>query len=94
MKVCLRASPVLPEAGYLWGGRRRNTEGLSGCSFTHAFTFIYTISESFFSRLSRTMDQIVLFGDSITQQSFSQQKGFGFGAELSDRYARRLDVIK
>ncbi|KAL1588587.1 hypothetical protein WHR41_02380 [Cladosporium halotolerans] len=39
------------------------------------------------------MDQIVLFGDSITQQSFSQQKGFGFGAELSDRYARRLDVI-
>lgn len=41
-----------------------------------------------------TMDQFVLFGDSITQHSFSQQNGFAFGAELSDQYARRLDVIK
>ena len=40
------------------------------------------------------MDQFVLFGDSITQHSFSQQNGFAFGAELSDQYARRLDVIK
>ncbi|KAM0716268.1 hypothetical protein Q7P37_007713 [Cladosporium fusiforme] len=39
------------------------------------------------------MDQFLLFGDSITQHSFSQQKGFAFGAELSDQYARRLDVI-
>ncbi|GAB7327843.1 hypothetical protein MBLNU13_g11634t2 [Cladosporium sp. NU13] len=39
------------------------------------------------------MDQFVLFGDSITQHSFSQQNGFAFGAELSDQYARRLDVI-
>ncbi|GAB7327842.1 hypothetical protein MBLNU13_g11634t1 [Cladosporium sp. NU13] len=30
------------------------------------------------------MDQFVLFGDSITQHSFSQQNGFAFGAELSD----------
>lgn len=41
-----------------------------------------------------TMDQFVLFGDSITQHSFSQENGFAFGAELSDQYARRLDVIK
>ena len=40
------------------------------------------------------MDQFVLFGDSITQHSFSQENGFAFGAELSDQYARRLDVIK
>jgi len=41
-----------------------------------------------------TMDQFVLFGDSITQHSFSQQNGFAFGAELSGQYARKLDVIK
>jgi hypothetical protein len=40
------------------------------------------------------MDQFVLFGDSITQHSFSQENGFAFGAELSDQYARKLDVIK
>jgi hypothetical protein len=40
------------------------------------------------------MDQFVLFGDSITQHSFSQQNGFAFGAELSGQYARKLDVIK
>lgn len=40
------------------------------------------------------MDLFVLFGDSITQHSFSQEHGFAFGAELSDQYARRLDVIK
>jgi hypothetical protein len=40
------------------------------------------------------MDQFVLFGDSVTQHSFSQEKGFAFGAELSDQYARKLDVIK
>ena len=46
------------------------------------------------SRILLAMDQFVLFGDSITQHSFSQQNGFAFGAELSDQYARRLDVIK
>ena len=45
-------------------------------------------------RFLLAMDQFVLFGDSITQHSFSQQNGFAFGAELSDQYARRLDVIK
>jgi hypothetical protein len=40
------------------------------------------------------MDQFVLFGDSITQHSFSQQNGFAFGAEMSSQYARKLDVIK
>jgi hypothetical protein len=44
--------------------------------------------------LHLAMDQFVLFGDSITQHSFSQEKGFAFGAELSDQYARKLDVIK
>lgn len=41
------------------------------------------------------MDQFILFGDSITQQSFSQsQPGtFAFGAALSDAYARKLDVV-
>jgi hypothetical protein len=44
--------------------------------------------------LHLVMDQFVLFGDSITQHSFSQETGFAFGAELSDQYARKLDVIK
>lgn len=35
----------------------------------------------------------ILAGDSITQQSFSQERGFAFGAELSNRYVRTLDVI-
>ncbi|EME45583.1 hypothetical protein DOTSEDRAFT_71327 [Dothistroma septosporum NZE10] len=39
------------------------------------------------------VDQFLLFGDSITQHSFSQQRGFAFGAELSNSYVRRLDVV-
>lgn len=39
------------------------------------------------------LDQIILFGDSITQQSFSQERGFAFGAELSNQYVRKLDVV-
>ncbi|KAK4623574.1 Isoamyl acetate-hydrolyzing esterase 1 [Fulvia fulva] len=39
------------------------------------------------------MDQFVLFGDSITQHSFSQERGFAFGAELCNSYVRRLDVV-
>ncbi|KAK4502373.1 hypothetical protein PRZ48_005798 [Zasmidium cellare] len=39
------------------------------------------------------MDQFLLLGDSITQQSFCQDRGFGFGAALSDAYVRRLDVV-
>jgi lysophospholipase L1-like esterase len=46
------------------------------------------------------MDQFILFGDSITQQSFSQDtpphytdpSGF-FGPALADAYVRKLDVI-
>ncbi|KAF2162824.1 hypothetical protein M409DRAFT_68820 [Zasmidium cellare ATCC 36951] len=39
------------------------------------------------------MDQFLLLGDSITQQSFCQDRGFGLGAALSDAYVRRLDVV-
>lgn len=39
------------------------------------------------------MDQFVLFGDSIVQQSFSQTHHFAFGAALADAYARKLDVV-
>ncbi|KAH0223690.1 hypothetical protein KCU90_g25703, partial [Aureobasidium melanogenum] len=39
------------------------------------------------------MEQFVLFGDSITQQSASQAKGFGWTPALQDAYIRRLDVI-
>lgn len=46
------------------------------------------------------MDQFILFGDSITQQAFSQDappgheepSGF-FGPALSDAYVRKLDVV-
>jgi isoamyl acetate esterase len=40
-----------------------------------------------------SLDQFVLFGDSITEHSFSQERGFAFRAALSDTYARKLDVI-
>ncbi|KAJ1548462.1 hypothetical protein HK405_003102 [Cladochytrium tenue] len=39
-----------------------------------------------------SLDQIVLFGDSITEESFNVDID-GFGAILSNAYARRLDVI-
>lgn len=32
-------------------------------------------------------------GDSITQGSFDQSRGFAFGAELQQAYVRRLDVM-
>ncbi|RMJ27916.1 hypothetical protein PHISP_01184 [Aspergillus sp. HF37] len=38
-------------------------------------------------------DQIILFGDSITQMSSSQESGFGLQPALQDAYIRRLDVI-
>lgn len=37
--------------------------------------------------------QIILFGDSITQQSESQERGFAFAPALRDDYIRRLDVL-
>ncbi|KAF1344542.1 isoamyl acetate-hydrolyzing esterase [Delphinella strobiligena] len=40
------------------------------------------------------MEQFILFGDSITQQSGSQaQGGFAFAPALQDAYIRRLDVV-
>ncbi|KAH0373313.1 GDSL lipase/acylhydrolase family protein, partial [Aureobasidium melanogenum] len=39
------------------------------------------------------MEQFILFGDSITQQSASQAKGFGWTPALQDAYIRRLDVV-
>jgi len=39
-------------------------------------------------------DKIVLFGDSITEQSYEQTRGFGFGAALSDVYRRKLEVVQ
>ncbi|KAF2652738.1 SGNH hydrolase [Lophiostoma macrostomum CBS 122681] len=38
-------------------------------------------------------DQFFLFGDSITQESFNQERGFGFSAALQHAYMRRLDVV-
>ncbi|PVI05609.1 SGNH hydrolase [Periconia macrospinosa] len=38
-------------------------------------------------------DSIFLFGDSITQDSFNQERGSGFSAALQHAYIRRLDVI-
>lgn len=34
--------------------------------------------------MSKSYDQFVLFGDSITQMSFDQEHGFGFGASLQN----------
>ncbi|OAL48152.1 SGNH hydrolase [Pyrenochaeta sp. DS3sAY3a] len=38
-------------------------------------------------------EQFFLFGDSITQDSFDQARGFGFSAALQAAYIRRLDVV-
>ncbi|KAK7189707.1 hypothetical protein DPSP01_005764 [Paraphaeosphaeria sporulosa] len=43
--------------------------------------------------MAATWDKILLFGDSITQDSFNQQRGFGFSAGLQHEYIRRLDVV-
>ncbi|OBT93558.1 hypothetical protein VE01_08367 [Pseudogymnoascus verrucosus] len=37
--------------------------------------------------------QFLLFGDSITQGAFDQNKGFALGAQLAHDYMRRLDVV-
>ncbi|KAF2277910.1 SGNH hydrolase [Westerdykella ornata] len=34
-----------------------------------------------------------LFGDSLTQDSFNQERGFGWSAALQHAYIRRLDVV-
>ncbi|CAO2651372.1 Nn.00g039420.m01.CDS01 [Neocucurbitaria sp. VM-36] len=38
-------------------------------------------------------EQFILFGDSITQESFNQDRGFGFASALQADYIRRLDVV-
>ncbi|KAF2180806.1 SGNH hydrolase [Zopfia rhizophila CBS 207.26] len=38
-------------------------------------------------------EQFFLFGDSIIQDSFNQERGFGFSAALQHAYIRRLDVV-
>ncbi|KAF2751232.1 SGNH hydrolase [Sporormia fimetaria CBS 119925] len=38
-------------------------------------------------------DQFFLFGDSITQDSDNQERGFGSAAALQHTYIRRLDVV-
>ncbi|OCL09250.1 SGNH hydrolase [Glonium stellatum] len=38
-------------------------------------------------------DQFILFGDSITQESGAQQRGFSFAPALQNAYIRRLDVV-
>ncbi|KAF2233504.1 GDSL Lipase/Acylhydrolase family protein [Viridothelium virens] len=38
-------------------------------------------------------DQFILFGDSITEKSGAQDKGFGFAPALQDAYIRRLLVL-
>ncbi|KAF2821545.1 SGNH hydrolase [Ophiobolus disseminans] len=38
-------------------------------------------------------EQFFLFGDSITQDSYNQERGFGFSAALQAAYIRRLDVV-
>ncbi|KAL4913293.1 SGNH hydrolase-type esterase domain-containing protein [Aspergillus aurantiobrunneus] len=43
--------------------------------------------------LYKPYDQFLLFGDSITQMSSSQELGFGFQPALQDAYSRVLDVI-
>ncbi|KAL4924455.1 SGNH/GDSL hydrolase family protein [Aspergillus undulatus] len=43
--------------------------------------------------LYKPYDQFILFGDSITQMSSSQDQGFGFQPALQNDYSRVLDVI-
>ena len=38
-------------------------------------------------------DTIFLFGDSITQQGYNQDRGFSWTAALADTYIRRLNVL-
>jgi len=43
--------------------------------------------------IGNTMEQFVLFGDSITQQSFSPHLSYSFGSALADVYVRKLDIV-
>ncbi|KAL2221598.1 GDSL Lipase/Acylhydrolase family protein [Thermoascus aurantiacus ATCC 26904] len=51
------------------------------------------MSESVDAVSFQPYDQFILFGDSITQFSVSQEGEFGFNSALQDAYIRRLDVI-
>ncbi|KAK4551581.1 hypothetical protein LTR86_011082 [Recurvomyces mirabilis] len=39
------------------------------------------------------MDQFILFGDSMIQQSFNQNVSFSFAGALADVYQRKLDIV-
>ncbi|GAM87245.1 hypothetical protein ANO11243_052670 [Dothideomycetidae sp. 11243] len=39
------------------------------------------------------MDQIVLFGDSLTEFAVDQTRGFSFNAAIQNEYIRRIDVV-
>jgi len=55
--------------------------------------FSYSLLRSDDHTTVKNMDEFVLFGDSITQGSFSQERGFAMGAALQHDYVRRLDII-
>lgn len=39
------------------------------------------------------LDQFIMFGDSLTQGSYDQSRGFALAAELQAAYIRRMDII-
>lgn len=43
--------------------------------------------------MATAYDQFILFGDSITQESGTQERGFGFARALQNAYIRRLDIV-
>ncbi|KAH8702388.1 SGNH hydrolase-type esterase domain-containing protein [Talaromyces proteolyticus] len=44
--------------------------------------------------MSLAFDKVILFGDSITQLAYLQEKGFCFGSAMQNAYCRKLDVIQ
>ncbi|KAI8577373.1 hypothetical protein K450DRAFT_273835 [Umbelopsis ramanniana AG] len=58
---------------------------------TWAFSY-HTVTELSLTVMDILYDQIVLFGDSITQFSF-ETKHKGWGASLADAYQKRADVL-
>ncbi|CZT15445.1 related to GDSL Lipase/Acylhydrolase family protein [Ramularia collo-cygni] len=61
---------------------------ICGCEKPSNLRFDLDDNNNATTRTAHTMDQFLLFGDSITQQS-----SLTFSAALSDAYIRRLDVI-
>ncbi|WPH04562.1 isoamyl acetate-hydrolyzing esterase 1 like protein [Acrodontium crateriforme] len=61
----------------------------------HGTNFKFRSSNQSFLHLNLnpTMDQFILFGDSITQQIYDPNLSFSLGAALSNDYIRRLEII-